>query len=143
MSTDETREIIRRWAESFSAQGIDNMPALMAPNYRAHQAGMPGPMDRTQHEQFGRAFLQAFPDAEVTVEDLIVEGDTGVIRWTLRGTHQGELMGIPPTGREITNDGIEINRVENGKVVEHWVEMDQMGMLQQLGVIPAPAQGPA
>jgi steroid delta-isomerase-like uncharacterized protein len=136
MSDSQTRAVLRQWVQSFSAEGVDDMPALMAPNYRAHQAGFPAPMDRAQHEQFGRAFLRAFPDAQVAVEDLIVEGDTGVIRWTLHGTHRGEMMGIPATGKAISIGGIEINRVENGQIVEHWVEMDQLGMLQQLGVIP-------
>jgi hypothetical protein len=69
---------------------------------------------------------------------MLAEGDRVVTRWTARGTHRGELMGIPPTGKPVTMTGITINRLEGGKVVEDWTVFDQLGLLQQLGAIPAP-----
>jgi predicted ester cyclase len=85
-------------------------------------------------------YLTAFPDLHLTIEDLIAEGDKVVDRQTARGTHQGTFMGIPPTGKQITVTAMNISRIVGGKIVEHWVELDTLGMLQQLGVVPMPGQ---
>ena len=84
----------------------------------------------------------AFPDFHHTVEDLVAEGDKVVPRLTLRGTHQGDFQGLPPTGKQVTFSGINVMRLEDGKIVEHWSIGDTLGMLQQLGAIPAPVQAP-
>jgi predicted ester cyclase len=84
-------------------------------------------------------YQMAFPDVRMTVEDGFAEGDKVVVRWTGRGAHTGELMGIPPTGKQVTVTGIDVYRVAGGKLVERWGEFDQMGMMQQLGVVPLPA----
>ena len=81
-------------------------------------------------------YRTAFPDAQYTIEDQIAEGDTVMTRWSGRGTHQGPLMGIPPTGKQSTVTGMSIGRSEGGKIVEVWTEFDLLGVLQQLGVIP-------
>jgi predicted ester cyclase len=83
-------------------------------------------------------FRAAFPDLHGTIEDQIAEGDKVVSRMTYRGTHQGELMGIPPTGKQVTMSFIGIHRITAGKVAEGWVNFDALGMMQQLGVIPSP-----
>ena len=83
----------------------------------------------------------AFPDLHYTVEDLVAEGDKVVVRYTGRGTQQGELWGIPPTGKQMTYTGILIWRFAEGKIAEHWAEPDRLGLMQQLGVISP--QGPA
>lgn len=80
----------------------------------------------------------AFPDLHVTVEDMVAEGDKVVARVTMSGTHKGEFMGIAPTGKQITVGIIEILRIAGGKVVEHWNVVDSLGMMQQLGAVPAP-----
>jgi predicted ester cyclase len=82
-------------------------------------------------------FRAAFPDIHVAVEDVIANGDKVVVRLTFSGTHTGPLMGMPPTGKFVTITGIAIDRIQNGKIVEHWVNRDDLGMLQQLGMIPA------
>ena len=82
-------------------------------------------------------FLTAFPDWHGTVDDIIAEGDTVVNRWTGHGTHLVELMGIPATGKPVTLTGITIFRVAGDKIVEEWTEMNQMSLMQQLGVIPS------
>ena len=82
-------------------------------------------------------FLTAFPDWHGTVDDIIAEGNTVVNRWTGHGTHLVELMGIPATGKPVTLTGITIFRVAGNKIVEEWTQMDQMSLMQQLGVIPA------
>jgi predicted ester cyclase len=86
-------------------------------------------------------FLSAFPDTKMTIEDQLAEGDKVTTRWTATGTHTGELMGIPATGKAVTVTGFDITRYSGGKSVEHWGQFDQMGMMQQLGVIPTPGEG--
>jgi len=85
-------------------------------------------------------FLGAFPDLRITVDDLIAEGDTVVARWTLQGTHQGAALGMPPTGKQFSIPGVSIIRLAGGKSVEQWVVNDQLGLFQQLGLVPAPGQ---
>ena len=84
--------------------------------------------------------LSAFPDYHSTVEDQIAEGDEVVTRFSSQGTHQGEFLGIAPTGNRVRVTGIDIARVEEGKIVESWSEADMLGMMTQLGVIPEPGQ---
>ena len=87
-------------------------------------------------------FLEAFPNLNVTVEDEIAEDDKVVTRWTIRGTHQGELMGIAPTEEQIELKGITIHRIEGDKTIaEEWERYDNLGMMQQLGVVGEPGQG--
>ena len=89
-----------------------------------------------QARQFVSMFLSAFPDLQATVEDAIAEGDKVVTRWTLRGTHQGEIEEFgPPTGKQIEVKGITIHRIEDGKIVEEWERYDNLSMLQQLGLV--------
>ena len=85
-------------------------------------------------------FYAAFPDLRGTIEDMVAEGDKVASRLRWRGTHQAELMGIPPTGKQGDFTRIAIHRIEGGKVVEGWVNFDAMGMMQQLGVVPSPGQ---
>jgi predicted ester cyclase len=87
-----------------------------------------------------RRLLPAFPDLNITIEDQIAEGDKVVTRWVGRGTQQGELQGIPPTGKQATTSGIAIDRIVSGKLVETWDQFDALGMMQQLGVVPTPEQ---
>ena len=88
--------------------------------------------------QFSGSFTEAFPDIRLTVEDIMAEGDMVAARVAFRGTHRGEFQGIPPTGNEVAFTSIEVNRVVDGKVEEHWVELDLFGLMQQLGAIPEP-----
>jgi steroid delta-isomerase-like uncharacterized protein len=85
-------------------------------------------------------WFAAFPDAQVTIEDQIAEGDKVVARFTMRGTHRGAFMGLAPTGKHVTLTGIGIFRVEEGKIAEFWENVDVLGLLQQLGAIPQMAQ---
>ncbi len=85
-------------------------------------------------------YFAAFPDSHFTIEDLIAVGDTVVVRYTARGTHQGNLMAIPPTGKQVSVTAIGIFRIGNGIAVEEWLNIDDLGMLQQLGVVPVPEQ---
>ena len=80
----------------------------------------------------------AFPDAELSIEDMVAIGDTVVVRWTMNGTHHGDLQGIPPSGAEVSMDGISILRFEDGLIVEEWVQYDRLGLFQQIGAIATP-----
>ncbi|MEK1887112.1 MAG: ester cyclase [Phyllobacterium sp.] len=86
-------------------------------------------------KQYVTALRGGFPNLHLTVEDQIAEGDMVVTRWTARGTHTGEFQGIPPTGREVRVAGTDIDRIIDGKTVECWVHMDQLGLMQQLGAV--------
>ena len=141
MSTEENKALVRRfYDEMFNKKNLTAINEFIDPNGVDH--GLPPGLSGIEGtRRFIGMYLAAFPDLHMTFEDLIAEGDRVVLRWTCRGTHQGELMGIPPTGRQVTVTGIEINRLAGGKSVEHWLNNDTLGMLQQLGVIPAPGQG--
>jgi steroid delta-isomerase-like uncharacterized protein len=91
-------------------------------------------------KQYVAALRAAFPDLHITIEDQIAEEDRVVTRWSARGTHTGEFQGIPPTGKPGRVTGIDIDRIADGKVVECWTNMDDLGLLQQLGVVPTPEQ---
>lgn len=85
-----------------------------------------------------RTFRSSFPDLEVTIEDQITEAETVAVRYRVEGTHQGDFLGIPPTGTEIAVDAMTIVRFEAGKAVEEWILYDVLGLMQQFGIAPAP-----
>src|SRR5919204_87348 len=113
------------------------------PAYVWHGPGVFPDLDRAGMKQMMPAFFTALPDLHYTVEDLIAEGDKVVCRLTWRATHQGEYMGVPATGKVVTRTAIIISRFAGGKVVEDWVNEDDLGLMQQLGAIPQMAQGGA
>jgi len=92
--------------------------------------------NRQEFKQLGSAFLTAFPNLEETIEDQVAESDKVATRLTFKGTHSGELMGIPPTGKQVTFTALAIDRLVDGKIADRWHLFDTLGMLQQLGVIP-------
>ena len=137
MSTEQNKAIGRREHEEIESKG--NMAVadeILTPNYVLHFAGNP-PLDREGYKQLLTVFRTAFPDMRVTVEDQTAEGDRVVNRVTMRGTHTGEFQGIPPTGKQVMVSGINIMRIEGGKIVEHWGVLDVLGLMQQLGAIPS------
>jgi steroid delta-isomerase-like uncharacterized protein len=140
MSAEENKAVVRRFWDAFNRHDLDTAEALMAPHFIDHDVSRPEPVDRAARIQQGAAFLAAFPDTQYTIEDLVGEGEKVVMRFTYRGTHQGMLMGIPPTGKHVTFTGIAIDRVEDGVIAEHWLIYDALGLMQQLGVIPQPEQ---
>ena len=109
---------------------------MYAADYVGHDPGGAHAGSLEQLQQSAAAIFAAFPDFSITANAVIVEGDMAVKRWTVRGTHKAEYMGIPATGKEIVVTGNNIFRIANGKVVECWAESDTLGLLQQLGVIP-------
>ena len=141
MSEAENKTIARRFNEDVWGRGDEAaLEELLAADFIDHGA-LPGQSpDREGHKQILAAFLSAFPDLNVTTEDIIAEGDKVVSRWTARGTHQGEPMGIAPSGNEVTFTGIDVLRISEGKVVERWAEGNDLEVMQQIGAIPPPRQ---
>jgi steroid delta-isomerase-like uncharacterized protein len=126
--------------EVWGKKNLDNLDKFIAADIVDPELPPGFPAGRDGMKAFPGMFLNAFPDTNMVAEDQIAEGDLVVTRWVATGTHKGELMGIPATGKKITVEGIDIHRISGGKSVEHWLQFDQMGMIQQLGVIPAPGQ---
>lgn len=141
MSTEDNKALVRRWYdEVLNKKNSAAISEFCAPNLVDHSLppGLPGGIEGTK--QFIGMYVTAFPDLHLTVEDMITEGDKVASRLSISGTQQGAFMGIPPTGKHMTSTGIDIIRIADGKFVEHWLEADNLGLLQQLGVIPAPGQ---
>lgn len=144
MSTEENKALIRRYFtaidEACAAGNADIIDEFLSPDFVEHNP-FPGiPPTRDGWKQAFMAFVTGAPGYHV-VEDLVAEGDKVVGRITGYGKHEGELFGIPATGKEFRVSGIAVWRVVDGKIVEHWHETDQLGLLQQLGVIPTPGDG--
>jgi steroid delta-isomerase-like uncharacterized protein len=143
MSTEENKALVRRYVEDWNKRNLAALE-IFAPDYVFHGAFPPGfSPDLAGGKQLRMALWTAFPDMHATVENLIAEGDKVASRWTLRGTHQGDLMGIPPTGKQVSLTMTSIDRFEAGKCVESWGDADALGFLQQLGAIPEMAQAGA
>jgi steroid delta-isomerase-like uncharacterized protein len=142
MSTEQDKALIRRFIEElFNRGNISLANEILAPDFVEHEQLPPGiPAGREGVKALTAGLRSAFPDFKATIEDILAEGDKVVIRMTWRGTHQGEFMGIPATGKRISIGVIDIIRVSGGKAVEHWGQMDAMGLMQQIGAIPAPVE---
>jgi predicted ester cyclase len=111
---------------------------IWAPNFVLHTGTGRDIRGLKDYKQWWSENYNAFPDLHFTLDDMVVEGDKVVSRYTMTGTHKGEIMGIPPTNKKVTNWMIEIDHVAGGKLMEGWVRWDTLGLMQQLGVIPTP-----
>lgn len=133
MSVEENKALIRRGVEEgWNKQNVDIFDELAASDVVHHDWNTRG---LKAFKQAISADMTAFPDVHLTIEDMIAEGDKVVVRYTFRGTQQGETQGIPPTGKRVTVPGIFICRCAGGKIVEEWDMWDDLGLLQQLGAI--------
>lgn len=141
MSTESNKAAVRRYRDALNAGDLDEAMAAFAPNAVVHSSGAPNPLTLEEFKHFGRAMLSAFSGGTSTVEDVIAEGNKVVTRITYRGTHTGDMMGIPPTGRSVTVAETIIDQFADGRIVESWRLFDQLAMMQQLGLIPTPGSG--
>ncbi len=143
MATEENKALISRFVEELFNQGnISLANELLASDFVEREQLPPGVPDGREGVKALTSMLRsAFPDFKATIEDMVAEGDKVVVRMTWSGTHKGEFMGIPASGKLVSIGVIDIIRVNKGKLVEHWGQMDSMGMMQQLGVMPAPVEG--
>ncbi len=135
--TERNKAVIRRFVEEVqNRKDFAVYYELNDPEF-VNLSAPPGiPPDREGGRIYLGAFLGAFPDAEFTIDDMIAEGDQVVTKKTFTGTHTSEFAGIPGTGKRVTLQFVDIMRVRDGKIVEHWLSMDQLSFMQQLGVIP-------
>jgi predicted ester cyclase len=138
---EENRAVVRRWIETFNNPYTPQTEVdVLAPGYIAHAPWLPGLQVKEAWSQFTASFVKAFPDLRLTVEDILSGGNMVAARVAFRGTHRGEFQGIPPTNKQVAFSSIEIDRMVEGKVQEHWFEMDLLGLMRQLGAIPKPEQ---
>jgi steroid delta-isomerase-like uncharacterized protein len=138
--SEENKAVIRRFnelVEQYWRTGdADAFDEVVASDFIHHSPGLPPDLEGMK--QVLPMFRGAFPDMRLTEEDMIAEGDKVVDHVTVRGTHQGELMGIPPSGNQVEFMETHISRITDGKIVERWGQWDALGMMQQVGAVPAP-----
>ncbi len=135
---DENKAVMRNWfEEGWNQHNPDVIDDFFAPSFFMHGLDV----DLADWKVFVAKNIKAFPDISYTVEDMIAEGDKVVVRWSFRGTHQGEFMGIPATGKQVTANGMNIARFANGKIIEDWGNWDALGLLQQFDAAPPLGKG--
>jgi steroid delta-isomerase-like uncharacterized protein len=138
MSAESNKALSRRLLEeAFNAGNIDVIDELVTTDFVNHDAALPEPMvgpDAAKATISG--YRTAFPDLRITIEEQIADDQGVATRWSAKGTHEGDLMGMAPTGKQATVTGITIDRIVDGRIAESWTNWDTLGMLQQLGVVP-------
>ncbi len=136
--TERNKAVVRRFIEEVqNKKNMDLFDELNAPDF-VNLSAPPGmPNDREGGKMFLGGFLSAFPDSRVTIDDMIAEGDRVVTKKTFTGTHTGDLPGAPASGNSVTIQYVDILRLRDGKIIEHWLCMDQLTFLQQLGAAPS------
>jgi predicted ester cyclase len=135
---EQNKALVLQFYKSFDDRKIEQAFELLAPNFVAHLAGMPEPLNEAEFRKFGMSFYSAFSQGQQIFDEVIVSGDRVVTSGTFIATHLGEFQGLPPTGKQIRLSIMHIDRVENGKIVEHWGQGDALGLMQQLGIIFLP-----
>ena len=138
MGSRENADRVVEALEAFNVGDFDTYLTIYEPDVVAHGFG-PEPLDREGLRAFYGMVGSAFPDGVVTVEQILVDGDSVAMRYTMRGTHTGEFMGVPATDRPIEIAGQTIMRFVDGKIVERWQSIDLLTLLIQIGAVPAPA----
>lgn len=137
MATDIKALHRRGFEEGINQNRLEVFDELIGDTYINHNFPAPAP-GREGFKQVIAMFRSAFPDLHVTIEDQVAEGDRVAARGRMAGTHRGEFMGIPATGKPVEIAYADIWRLEDGRFVENWVQMDLLGLMQQLGVVPSP-----
>jgi steroid delta-isomerase-like uncharacterized protein len=137
----ENEALVRRYIEEvYDQRKLEVVEEIFAPDFTLHDPDMPGAGSGPEGiKRIVENAVGAFPDLRVTLEDELSSGEKVVTRFTFRGTHQGELMGLAPTGKRIDVTTIGIWRVAEGKIKEAWLVFDVLGMLQQIGAVPQPS----
>ena len=140
--TSSNKEIIRRlwYEELWDKWNLSAADELCSADYQLHLPGVPVPMDRSGTKQVVAMFSASFPDLTHTVDEMIGEGDTLAVRWSVNGTHRGEFQGIPASGTSVKVSGITVHHLRDGKLRETWLVFDTAALLQQIGAAPAGAK---
>lgn len=131
--TDIPALITRYVSDVLSAGRFDKLPEICAPHYKRHLAPGTPPLDLAAQCVRLEGIRTAFPDLELTLHEIVVEGDLAAFRATVAGTHEGPLLGLPPTGRKVTTSALDMIRVENGKFVDHWGGPDLLTLVLGCG----------
>jgi predicted ester cyclase len=139
-SVERNKAVSRRWIEVFNERDDAGEADVRTRDYVAYAPASlePTPLDSEAWTRFLAGFVEAFPDLQLTVEDAVGEGDLVAQRIHFEGTHTGEFQGLPPTQRRVSFSGLELNRFVDGRVAEHWFQMDALTLLQQLGLVVVP-----
>jgi steroid delta-isomerase-like uncharacterized protein len=135
------KQLLLRVYDAFNTGKVDDLDAFVAKDFVDHTPGIAPGLEGLKQSILGAR--AAFPDLKIIAEDLIAEGDKVVSRGSWTGTQTGPFGGLPPNGKKVMVSGIDIIRIENGMIVEHWEATDNLGLLQQLGVIPPMGGAPA
>jgi predicted ester cyclase len=138
MSAENNKALVRRYFEAIDATSDENMlEEFLSAEFVDHNPSPGCSPDLDGMKAAYRMFVHGSPGTH-NIEDIVAEGDKVVVRVSARGTHSGELFGVPASGREFTSTGIAVLRIENGKIVEHWSEVDMLGALVQIGAVTPP-----
>ncbi len=140
MTTQDNKALVRRYREAHNTNNLALLDEIVATDIKSHTS-IPGfPPGLEGGKKAHQTFLAAFPDGQVTTEDVITEGDKVVERFSFKGTNTGSFMGVPATGKKVAISGMSVFRIANGKIVEHWGENDTLGTMQRLGLVPMPGK---
>jgi len=135
---DQHEALLRRWIDAYNEREEQREADARGAGYIAHAPGEPAPLDSEAWTEMLAGYSTGFPDIRLTVEEVAADEHMVAARITFTGTHTGEFQGLPPTNRKVAFESVEINRVVDGKVVEHWFQLDQVAVLQQLGIVILP-----
>jgi len=139
VSAEENKDIVRRFWGVWEEGNIGLVDELVAPDYVNYNPGIPGQPEGPEGiKAVVSMFRGGMPDLRVNIDDMIAEGDRVAVRYKIEGTHEGELFGVPPTGRRLSIENCTVERVSDGKIREHWRVTGTLDMVQQLGAIPTP-----
>jgi len=145
MSLDENKEIVRRFFHGAWDRGDFDLIDQLVPQGATDHSTVGGKEAGTGSESFKQIvsmFRSGMPDIKVTIEHEIAEGDLVVHHWSLYGTHQAPILGVPPTGKRMVLTGMSVVRLSDNKIIERWAAIDELGFMRQLGIVPAPASAP-
>ena len=136
-SLEQNKALMRNYIEEVWNKGnLDFIDKNFSSDFVTHGTFLGQPTNRDRVKSVISTIRNAIPDLHITIEDMLAEGDKVASRWVLKGTHKGDLMGAKPTGNKISVSQTVVFRVKDGKVVEHWANRDDLGFLQQIGLIP-------
>jgi steroid delta-isomerase-like uncharacterized protein len=139
MKAEENKAIVRRFWGVWEEGNIGLVDELVAPDYVNHSPGIPDQPEGPEGIKVLVSMIRGgMLDLRVVIDDMIAEGDRVAVRYTIEGTHEGELFGVPPTGRRLSIESCTVEQVSDGKIREHWRVTDTLDMMQQLGAIPTP-----
>ena len=140
MTAAQLKQFITDYTDAvWNGHSVPAMDRYYAPGYVHHDASRPDVRGLDDYKAWGTDLMEGLPDLRVAIDDVIAEeGGKAVKRWTATGTHRGTLAGIPPSGAKVRFSGVSVYRMEGDRIAESWYVYDLMGLLQQVGVLPAP-----